>query len=176
MKKNKSNYQSDDAEINAYREMVEKHYQRKEKEIIEFDNSSIAHAEVVTEYLFKYAIENKTDIKIFTGRLKANFYDKFLEQARTLLKTQKISIICEKQCEEGRFQALVGDDDNGEILNINASQDIGVSHFVLAGESAYRDEKSDALKTADASFNGRMRGSFLSVLFDEIKNKKSLLS
>lgn len=126
--------------------------------------------------MFRYALENKTDVKIFTGKLKANFYKKFLQQAGTLLKTQKISIICEKKCEESAFQSLVEGSSNGEILSINASQDIGVSHFILAGDSAYRDERSDALKTADASFNGYIRGSFLSVLFDDIKNKINLFS
>lgn len=160
---------NDTEEIKAYREKIEKHYQK--KEIIEFDNSSVAHAEIVTEYLFKYAIEvdGGNDIKIFTGKLKASFYNKFLQQAKTLLKTKKISIICEKTCEKGEFQKLIDGSANGKILNINASKDIGVSHFILVGDSAYRDEKSDALKTADASFNGHMRGSFLSVLFDEIK-------
>ena len=172
--KNKSNQSSDDsAEIKAYRKKVEKHY--KEKKVIEFDNSSVAHAEIVTEHLFKYATENKTDIKIFTGELKASFYDKFLEQARVLLKTQKISIICEKKSETGKFQDLISNDKKGQIADIGTTKAIGVSHFILAGDSAYRDETSDTLKMADASFNGYMRGSFLSVLFDEIeKNIKNL--
>lgn len=164
---NKNNQSSSDSEIKSYEKKVKKHYQ--EKEIMEFDNSSVEHAKIVTKYLFEYAIEKKTDIKIFAGTLEASFYDNFLEQAKTLLTTQKISIICEKKCEKGAFQALIDGNNKGEISNINASQDIGVSHFVLAGDSAYRDEKSDALKTASASFNGYMRGSFLSVLFDDIK-------
>lgn len=169
---NQSNDDSD--EIKSYRKKVAKHY--KKQEVIEFSNSSTAHAQVVTEYLFRYAIENKTDIKIFSGRLKASFYNHFLQQAKTLLATQKISIICEKECEKGAFQALVEDSDKGEISSINARKDTGVSHFVLAGELAYRDEKSDALKTASASFNGYMRGSFLSVLFDVIKKNKEKLA
>ncbi len=154
-------------EIKAYREKIEKHY--KKKEIIEFGNSSTAHAEVVVEYLFRYAIENKEDMKIFAGTLKASFYNKFLQQAETLLSTQKISIICEKKCEVSDFQKLIKRSENGNISDINAQESLGVSHFILAGESAYRDEKSDALKTASASFNGYMRGSFLSVFFDAIK-------
>ncbi|CAB5496973.1 hypothetical protein [uncultured Gammaproteobacteria bacterium] len=108
-------------------------------------------------------------MKIFAGTLKASFYNKFLQQAKTLLSTQKISIICEKKCEASDFQKLIKRSENGNISDINAQESLGVSHFILAGESAYRDEKSDALKTASASFNGYMRGSFLSVFFDAIK-------
>lgn len=163
----KNNQSSDNSEIESYRKMVEKHYQK--KEVIEFDNSSVVHAEIVAEYLFKYAIEEEKDIKIFTGMLKKSFYDKFTEQAKTILNKNKISIICEKKCEESNFQDLINKSDRGEISDINAQENIGVSHFILAGDSAYRDEKSDALKTAEASFNGYIRGSFLSVLFDTIK-------
>lgn len=162
--------QSNNDEITSYRKKIEKYYNERKGEIVEFDNSSTEHATVVTEYLFKYAIESKQDIKIFTGKLSASFYNQFQEQARTLLKTQRISIVCEKTCEQGEFQDLIEGNERGSILNMNVAKNIGVSHFILAGGSAYRDEKSDALKTAKASFNGKMRGSFLSVLFDYIKN------
>lgn len=168
---NKDSQLTDDTEIKAYREKVKKHYQ--EKKIIEFDNSSTAHAEIVTEYLFKYAIENQEDIKIFTGNLKASFYNNFSQQAKTLLKKNKISIVCEKKCEHSSLKTLIENNNNGEILNINAQENTGISHFILAGDSAYRDEKSDILKTADASFNGRIRGSFLSALFNAIKKNIS---
>lgn len=45
-----------------------------------------------------------------------------------------------------------------------------------SGYSAYRDEKSYAFKTANASFNRHMRGSFLSVLFDDIKQNIKKIS
>lgn len=170
---------TNDKELLAYRKKVEHYYNKPINEELEyyddgeFENSSIAHAEIVVEFLFKLALETKQDIKILTGRLDGEFYNKFLTQATKVLQTNKISIVTLNGCDDSDFKTAIQDSPKGEITESSANQFSKISHFLLVGDNAYRSEKHDLLKTAYVSFDNKFRGEFLSVMFDYIKSKLS---
>lgn len=158
--------------MNEFEKIVKKHYEN----LIpgEIDNGSIEHAKVLVKYLFKLAeSKNVQDVKIVTGCLDNNFYSGFVDSAKKILKHSKISIISHNDCEEGEFKKVVNDSDKGEIYIVDDNVK-SLPHFILIGDSAYRFENDDILKTAKASFNGESIAQFLNLLFDDIKTHSSL--
>ncbi len=161
-------------ELQEFRKLVSTSYEKSNK--IEISNSSTIHANIVVEYLFRFAIENKNknDMQIFTGCLDGSFYHKFTQVAKYLLDLgRKITIISMNECDNSDFKKVIEDHKNSKITIVDKKyikdlQDI--SHFITVGDKAYRSERNDFLRTAYASFNMEGRGKFLNDIFLDIKN------
>ncbi len=155
-----------------FRKLVASSYKKLSK--IEISNSSTIHANVVVEYLFRFAIEkNENNINIFTGCLDGKFYGKFAGVVKYLLDLgKKISIISMNECDNSDFKQVIDNHDNGKITVVDKKHREylqGISHFITVGNKAYRSERSDTLRTAYASFNIEGRGKFLNEIFAYIK-------
>lgn len=156
--------------MNDFEKLVHKYYNSNSDELI--SNGSIEHATILAKYLFLSAEKMENDVKIITGSLDKDFYAKFAEPIKRILKNNTVSIISEKPYEQSDFSQAILDSNNGNIKTLSKKDKItSLPHFILIGDSSYRLETDDNLKLAQASFNRPNVGKFLLAIFNTFYTK-----
>ena len=134
-------------------------------------NASLSHAAILFENLLDVADKKKEDVRIFSGCFEKEFYESLKGKVVKLLNSGvKVHLVsdCEKKdLEENEFIKTVSDHKNGTIKNL--SEQKGIPHFILVGDSRYRVELDDSLKTARANFNDSSTGNMLLGLYNKLR-------
>lgn len=126
-------------------------------------NSSKEYALVLFKHLLQVAWEQKEDVKIVSGKLEKDFYNKLVEDVTPLLDSAKIQvsvIVLEKVNLEGNnfANAVRG---KGDFRMNETEEKFKIPHFILVGSKRFRIETDHDTARADASFNDDVLGEAL---------------
>lgn len=151
-------------------EFVEK--KRKEKSTELIYNASIDHATVLMQQLFQVAIDEKKDVKIISGDLKNEFYEKLIVDIDKVFDAGcKVSLIIlnsnNNNLDNNAFANACKNNKNG-MLKQQTNDQIVCPHFMLVGNEAFRLETDHEQSKATACFMNQEIGSILDKSFDEV--------
>lgn len=130
-------------------------------------NASISHAFILADELFQYAIDKRLDVRIVSGTLEVDFYDRLVGKAERILEAgNRIEIVVERfddtNISNHAFYKLVKNHGKGLVV---VSPITNTPHFILVGNKAFRLETSHKAKEAVASFNDNALGTILLFMF-----------
>ena len=146
-------------EQKEFQNIVRRHYSNSNEHI---SNGSIGNAKVLVNYLFRYSLEKKQDVKIITGSLKEELYSPFTNLIKEILEKNEVKVISETGYKTNGFFNKIKNSINGDIKILNKK----LPHFSLVGKRAYRLETNDEIKLAIGSFNRSPVGEHLSEIFN----------
>jgi hypothetical protein len=133
-------------------------------------NASTAHAIILFKNLLEVAAREKRPVKIFSGCFDPMVYDSLVEQMKKVI-VANVRISLTSECEGTKLQGnsfveTIKAYTNGTVISLERK--IRAPHFILVGNSSYRVELDDALKSATANFNDPATGATLDSLYDRL--------
>lgn len=137
-------------------------------------NHSKGYALLLFENLLEVALEKQESVKVVSGSLDKDFYNKLVNKITPLLdKNIDVSVLVlgKLDSDGNEFAKLVREKGH---LRINTSNDkINCPHFILVGKNRFRIETNHTSAQADASFNNEVLGKVLLNFYDEAKKSIS---
>lgn len=135
------------------------------------NNASIEHAKVLFENLIKEGINRKEEIRLISGNLNEEFYNKLLYLADELIEqninVQIIIAYPDTDIKNNQFANKINSVDKRCVYK--AKQKINVPHFILVGDKRFRIETDHEETKAIACFNNEVVGKSLKTIFEQAK-------
>lgn len=138
------------------------------------ENASVDHAFVLFDNLISVAAEKREPIKIVSGCLFQEFYNKLVEKVQSSMDSGSNVRILVADCKEGnkqktgnKFWEAVDKHKNGEI-HLLEEDFYDAPHFIVVGDKRFRIELDDKKRKAFASFNNAVVARSLVNLHDRL--------
>lgn len=161
------------SKIKSFEDKVD--YCRRELAPDLIDNSAISHALYLFENLLSVSAEKKESVRLVTGDLRADFYDKLEGKVKACIRSNvNVDILIlngDADLENNKIAELIQGYDHGTVTKVKSGYELSAQHMLLIGETGlrYRLETDHEQTKAVACFNGESMGNLLIGTFNRLK-------
>lgn len=149
--------------MNVFEKRVKECRKKRLPDILE--NCSEDHALFLFKELLDEAKEKKEPVKIISGNLKDEFYNKLVREVENLPEeaSVRLTVLKNRNFSENNFIKTVAGKKNGHVLVAKDGESLqnDIFHLVLVGDKKFRVETDHDKATALASFNSPNFGEIL---------------
>ncbi|HIJ23743.1 MAG: hypothetical protein HON68_11010 [Gammaproteobacteria bacterium] len=151
---------------------------RRNEQNLNINNASWEHAQMLFKNLLEVAAEKKEEVRLVSGHLNPDFYDKLTNEMRAVLDSgvpvELVVLDNSDKFKKGDLLSLVSSHPKGKVITAPAGYDLSSHpHFLLVGDRRYRLETDHASTKAVANFGHPEMGKFLHDIYDNLLIKIS---